>query len=81
MGAESRCRATYRRQTVAGTAKLETIIGRAPEGCDAVFPGATTADDLGRLPTLVTALKPRGAIWVVGPEPAVKWLNSRYSLN
>lgn len=43
-------------------------IGRMVKDCDAVFFGATSASQLGRLPALKKSLKPNGALWVVRPK-------------
>ena len=43
-------------------------IGRTPKDCDAIFFGATSASQLGRLEVLKKSLKPNGALWVVRPK-------------
>ena len=43
-------------------------IDRMVKDCDAVFFGATSASQLGRLPALKKSLKPNGALWVVRPK-------------
>ena len=43
-------------------------IGRLVKDCDAIFFGATSASQLGRLEVLKRSLKPNGALWVVRPK-------------
>ena len=43
-------------------------IGRLVKDCDAIFFGATSASQLGRLEVLKKSLKPNGALWVVRPK-------------
>jgi hypothetical protein len=43
-------------------------IGRMVKECDAIFFGATSASQLGRLAALKKSLKPNGALWVVRPK-------------
>jgi len=43
-------------------------IGRTINGCDAIFFGANSASQLGRLLTLKKSLKSNGALWVVRPK-------------
>jgi len=43
-------------------------IGRTINLCDAIFFGATSASQLGRLLTLKKSLKSNGALWVVRPK-------------
>jgi hypothetical protein len=43
-------------------------IGRTVKNCDAIFFGATSASQLGRLIALKRSLKPNGALWVVRPK-------------
>lgn len=43
-------------------------IGRTVKDCDAIFFGATSASQLGRLQALKKSLKSNGALWVVRPK-------------
>ena len=43
-------------------------ISRTVKNCDAIFLGATSASQLGRLSVLKKSLKPNGALWVVRPK-------------
>jgi hypothetical protein len=43
-------------------------IGRTVKDCDAIFFGATSASQLGRLQALKRSLKSNGALWVVRPK-------------
>jgi hypothetical protein len=43
-------------------------IGRVAKESDAIFLGATRAEELSRMAALKAALKPNGAIWVIRPK-------------
>jgi hypothetical protein len=43
-------------------------IGRIVKDCDAIFFGATTEVELGRIEKLKASLKPNGALWIIRPK-------------
>ena len=49
-------------------AVAQVSIGRALDGSDAIFFGATHAKELVRLATLKRSLKQNGALWVIRPK-------------
>ena len=51
-------------------AGAETSAGRLRKGSDAIFYGANTRTDLGKLPRLKESLDSAGALWVIRPKGA-----------
>jgi hypothetical protein len=51
-----------------GAAIASLSIGRAVKNSDAIFFGAATTAELGRLAKLMSSLKPNGALWVIRPK-------------
>lgn len=49
-------------------AVAQISIGRALKASDAIFVGATSEADLGRLEAIRKSLKPNGALWVIRPK-------------